>query len=40
MTKDFSEEFLTEQGHISWDKIIDFVSKKNRANSSQSEIEL
>lgn len=40
MTKDFSEQFLTEQGHIAWDKIIDFVSKKNGDNSSQSEIEL
>jgi Type II restriction endonuclease EcoO109I len=39
MTKDFSEQFLTEQGYISWDKIIDFVSKKNGTNNTQIEIE-
>jgi site-specific DNA-methyltransferase (cytosine-N4-specific) len=36
MTKDFSGEFLTKDGHISWDKIIDFVSKKNGAGYIQS----
>jgi Type II restriction endonuclease EcoO109I len=39
LTKDFSEQFLTEQGYISWDKIIDFVSKKNGTNNTQIEIE-
>jgi hypothetical protein len=35
MTKDFSEQFLTEQWYISWDKIIDFVSKKNGTNPNR-----
>ncbi|NLG06458.1 MAG: cytosolic protein [Candidatus Pacebacteria bacterium] len=29
LTKDFANEFLTEDGQINWEKIIDFVSKKN-----------
>jgi len=29
LTKDFSGTYLTEDGHISWEKLIDFVSKKN-----------
>ena len=29
LTKDFSNNFLSKEGHISWEKIIDFVSKKN-----------
>lgn len=28
MTKDFSDQFLTKKGGIDWEKIIDFVSKK------------
>lgn len=31
LTKDFSNSFLTEDGQISWEKIVDFVSKKNGA---------
>lgn len=40
MTKDFSEQFLTEEGHISWERISDFVSRKNDTGNKQSEIEL
>lgn len=40
MTKDFSEQFLTEHGHISWEKIIDFVSKKNGVSTIQTEIKV
>lgn len=29
MTKEFSDNFLTKKGLIDWEKIIDFVSKKN-----------
>lgn len=29
LTKDFSENYLTHDGHIDWEKLIDFVSKKN-----------
>lgn len=29
LTKDFSGSYLTEDGHINWEKLIDFVSKKN-----------
>lgn len=29
LTKDFSENYLTDDGHINWEKLIDFVSKKN-----------
>lgn len=29
LTKDFSVTYLTEDGHINWKKLIDFVSKKN-----------
>ncbi|MBI2028234.1 MAG: cytosolic protein [Candidatus Levybacteria bacterium] len=29
LTKNFSGTYLTEYGHINWEKIIDFVSKKN-----------
>ena len=29
LTKDFSENYLTDEGHINWKKLIDFVSKKN-----------
>ena len=29
LTKDFSENYLTDNGHIHWEKLIDFVSKKN-----------
>lgn len=39
MTKEFAEQFLTEQGSISWDKIIDFVSKKNGTDNAKIEIE-
>lgn len=28
LTKDFSENYLTDDGHINWEKLIDFVSKK------------
>jgi len=28
-TKDFSENYLAGNGHIDWEKLIDFVSKKN-----------
>jgi hypothetical protein len=28
MTKDFSDNFLTEAGLIDWEKIVDTVSKK------------
>lgn len=27
--KDFSKNYLTNDGHINWEKLIDFVSKKN-----------
>lgn len=29
LTKDFANEFLTKDGQIDWEKIINFVSKKN-----------
>lgn len=29
LTKDFSENYLTGDGRINWEKLIDFVSKKN-----------
>jgi len=29
LTKDFSNGFLTENGQINWEEIVDFVSKKN-----------
>lgn len=29
LTKDFSENYLTDDGYINWKKLIDFVSKKN-----------
>ena len=29
LTKDFSKKYLTEDGRINWEKLIDFVSKKN-----------
>lgn len=29
LTKDFSGNYLTGDGHINWEKLIDFVSKKN-----------
>ncbi|MDP2637605.1 MAG: PmeII family type II restriction endonuclease [Candidatus Levybacteria bacterium] len=29
LTKDFSATYLTENGYINWEKLIDFVSKKN-----------
>lgn len=29
LTKDFSENYLTEDGYINWEKLINFVSKKN-----------
>lgn len=29
LTKDFSKNYLTDDGHINWEKLIDFVSKKN-----------
>lgn len=29
LTKDFSGTYLTKDGHINWEKLIDFVSKKN-----------
>lgn len=28
LTKEFSENFLTDEGHIDWNKLIEFVSKK------------
>lgn len=28
LTKEFSENFLTSKGHIDWNKLIEFVSKK------------
>lgn len=33
LTKEFSAAYLTEEGHINWGKLIDFVSKKNNQNS-------
>lgn len=29
LTKEFSDNYLTNEGQINWEKIIDFVSKKN-----------
>lgn len=29
LTKDFSGTYLTEDGYVNWEKLIDFVSKKN-----------
>lgn len=29
LTKEFSENYLTGDGHINWEKLVDFVSKKN-----------
>lgn len=29
LTKDFSENYLTGNGYINWEKLVDFVSKKN-----------
>lgn len=29
LTKEFSEDYLTDDGYINWEKLIDFVSKKN-----------
>lgn len=29
LTKDFSQNYLTDDGQIHWEKLIDFVSKKN-----------
>lgn len=29
LTKEFSKDYLTDEGHINWEKLIDFVSKKN-----------
>lgn len=29
LTKDFSKNYLTKDGHINWEKLIEFVSKKN-----------
>lgn len=29
LTKDFSENYLTDDGQINWEKIVDFVSKRN-----------
>ncbi|KKP67049.1 MAG: methylase N-4/N-6 domain protein, partial [Candidatus Roizmanbacteria bacterium GW2011_GWC2_35_12] len=29
LTKDFSVTYLTKEGYINWEKLIDFVSKKS-----------
>lgn len=34
LTKDFSQSYLTNDGQIYWDKLIDFVSKKKETISS------
>ena len=30
LTKEFSQTYLTDKGYINWEKLIDFVSKKNK----------
>lgn len=29
LTKEFSKNYLTDEGYINWEKLIDFVSRKN-----------